>query len=175
MFDLKQWAVEHKMTQKQIAQMSGTSTQPISALMNDGHCLEETIIKVCSGIGRPYRREEWKEHILKNKAPNRPQKRKIKLEYDQVRNYRDRRSMEALRRNLTIGETVQVALEGKNKIRWAAGEIVRIYDTHVGVEVRLRTIRGNELTLRKSFQIDDVVKWKGKHAKDIDVLTRLEV
>ena len=40
MFDLKQWAAERKMTQKQIAQMSGTSTQPISALMNDGHCLE---------------------------------------------------------------------------------------------------------------------------------------
>lgn len=166
MFNLKRWAVEHKMTQKQIAQMSGTSTQPISALMNDGHCLEETIIKVCSGIGRPYRREEWKEHILKTKAPNRPKKQKIKLEYDRVRNYRDRRSMEALRRNLTIGETVQVAFEGKHKIRWAAGEIVRIYDTHVGVEVQLRTIRGNELTLRKSFQIDDVVKWKGNHAKD---------
>lgn len=87
MFDLKQWAAEHKMTQKQIAQMSGTSTQPISALMNDGHCLEETIIKVCSGIGRPYRREEWKEHILKNEAPNRPRKRKIKLEYDQDDDY----------------------------------------------------------------------------------------
>ena len=66
------------------------------SLMNDGHCLEETIIKVCSGIGRPYRREEWEEHILKNKTPNRPRKRKIKLEYDQVRNYRDRRSMKAV-------------------------------------------------------------------------------
>lgn len=39
---------------------------------------------------------------------------------------------------------------------------VRIYGTHVGVDVRLRTIRGNTLVLRKSFQIDDVVKWKGK-------------
>ena len=166
MFDLKQWATEHKMTQKQIAKMSGTSTQPISALMNDGHCLEETIIKVCFGIGRPYRREEWEEHILENKAPKRPRKRKIKLEYDQVGNYRDRRCMKALRRNLAVGETVRVAFDGKNKIRWLAGEITRIYGTHVGVDVRLRTIRGNELILRKSYMIDDVVKWKGNHAKD---------
>ena len=167
MFDLKQWAAERKMTQKQIAQMSGTSTQPISALMNDGHCLEVTIIKVCSGIGRPYRREEWEEHILKNKAPNRPQKRKIKLEYDQIRNYRDRRSMKALRQNLAIGETVRVQFQlrplsktGQRETRWENGTIIRIYENHVGVMVQLKTAHGTALSLLKSYMIDDVVKWK---------------
>lgn len=154
MFDLKQWATEHKMTQKQIAKMSGTSTQPISALMNDGHCLEETIIKVCFGIGRPYDPAEWGNPIKASLKPV------PVVDYDRVRNYRDRRSMEELKRNLAVGEMVRVAFDGKNKIRWESGEIIRIYGTHVGVDVRLRTIRGNTLVLRKSFQIDDVVKWK---------------
>ena len=74
--------------------------------------------------------------------------------------------MEALRRNLAVGETVRVAFDGKNKIRWESGEIIRIYGTHVGVDVRLRTIRGNELILRKSYMIDDVVKWKGKRREE---------
>ena len=156
MFDLKQWAATNKVSNSQIHRMSGISESTIASVMRGCSCTERTLKRICRGIGRSYDPAEWKNPVKASLKPV------PVVDYDRVRNYRDRRSMEALRRNLTIGETVQVALEGKHKIRWAAGEIVRIYDTHVGVEVRLRTIRGNELTLRKSFQIDDVVKWKRK-------------
>ena len=154
MFDLKQWAATNKVSNSQIHRMSGISESTIASVMRGCSCTERTLKRICRGIGRSYDPAEWKNPVKASLKPV------PVVDYDRVRNYRDRRSMEALRRNLTIGETVQVAFEGKHKIRWAAGEIVRIYDTHVGVEVRLRTIRGNELTLRKSFQIDDVVKWK---------------
>ena len=160
MFDLKQWAAANKVSNSQLHRMTGISESTIASVMRGCSCTERTLKRICRGIGRPYDPAEWKNPVKASLKPV------PVVDYDQVRNYRDRRSMEALRRNLTIGETVQVAFEGKHKIRWAAGEIVRIYDTHVGVEVQLRTIRGNELTLRKSFQIDDVVKWKGKHEKD---------
>lgn len=156
MFDLKQWAAVNKVSNSQIHRMTGISESTIASVMRGCSCTERTLKRICRGIGRPYDPAEWKNPVKASLKPV------PVVDYDRVRNYRDRRSMEALRRNLTIGETVQVAFEGKHKIRWAAGEIVRIYDTHVGVEVQLRTIRGNELTLRKSFQIDDVVKWKGK-------------
>ena len=154
MFDLKQWAATNKVSNSQIHRMSGISESTIASVMRGCSCTERTLKRICRGIGRSYDPAEWKNPVKASLKPV------PVVDYDRVRNYRDRRSMEALRRNLTIGETVQVAFEGKHKIRWAAGEIVRIYDTHVGVEVQLRTIRGNELTLRKSFQIDDVVKWK---------------
>lgn len=160
MFNLKQWAAANKVSNSQLHRMTGISESTIASVMRGCSCTERTLKRICRGIGRPYDPAEWKNPVKASLKPV------PVVDYDQVRNYRDRRSMEALRRNLTIGETVQVAFEGKHKIRWAAGEIVRIYDTHVGVEVQLRTIRGNELTLRKSFQIDDVVKWKGKHEKD---------
>lgn len=160
MFDLRQWAKENRVTQKQIARMSGTSTQPISSLMNGGHCLEETIIKVCAGIGQTYRREAWESYILKIEPPQRLKRREIEMDYDQIRNYRDRRSMEESKRNLTIGETVKVAFSGSKKIRWERGELVRIYDGHAGVNVRLKTKSGKLLVIRKSFRVDDLVKWK---------------
>lgn len=160
MFDLKQWAAANKVSNSQLCRLSGVSECTIASVMRGCGCTERTLKRICRGIGRPYDPAEWKNPVKASLKPV------PVVDYDRVRNYRDRRSMEELKRNLAIGETVQIAFEGKNKIRWAPGEIVRIYDTHVGVEVRLRTIRGNELTLRKSFQIDDVVKWKGSHEKN---------
>ena len=154
MFDLKQWAAANKVSNSQIHRMSGISESTIASVMRGCSCTERTLKSICRGIGRPYDPAEWRNPIKASLKPV------PVVEYDRVRNYKDRRSMEALRRNLTIGETVQVAFEGKHKIRWAAGEIVRIYDTHVGVEVQLKTAHGNILSLRKSYMIDDVVKWK---------------
>lgn len=160
MFNLKQWAASNKVSNSQLCRMSGVSECTIASVMRGCSCTERTIKRICRGIGRPYDPTEWKNPI---KASLRPAPI---AEYDQKRNYRDRRSMEALRRNLAIGETVRVAFDGKKKIRWESGEIVKIYDTHIGVDVRLQTIHGNVLVLRKSFQVDDVVKWKGNHAKN---------
>ncbi|RHO59311.1 hypothetical protein DW091_06095 [Eubacterium sp. AM05-23] len=154
MFDLKQWAAVNKVSNNQIHRMSGISESTIASVMRGCSCTERTLKRICRGIGRPYDPAEWKNPVKASLKPV------PVVDYDRVRNYRDRRSMEALRRNLTIGETVQVAFEGKHKIRWAAGEIVRIYDTHVGVMVQLKTTHGNALSLRKSYMIDDVVKWK---------------
>ncbi|CAK7061347.1 MAG: hypothetical protein EUB_03513 [Eubacterium sp.] len=154
MFDLKQWAAVNKVSNNQIHRMSGISESTIASVMRGCSCTERTLKRICRGIGRPYDPAEWKNPVKASLKPV------PVVDYDRVRNYRDRRSMEALRRNLTIGETVQVAFEGKHKIRWVAGEIVRIYDTHVGVMVQLKTAHGNVLSLRKSYMVDDVVKWK---------------
>lgn len=81
--------------------------------------------------------------------------------YDQNENYQDCRSYTALRAKINIGETVRVVFSGKKRIRWAHGEVVGIYQSHVGVNVRLRTRYGEALVVRKSFMVDDVVKWKG--------------
>lgn len=160
MFDLKQWAAANKVTNSQLCRMSGVSECTIASVMRGCSCTERTLKRICRGIGRPYDPAEWRNPVKASLKPV------PVVDYDRVRNYRDRRSMEELKRNLAVGETVRVAFDGKNKIRWESGEITRIYGTHVGVDVRLRTIRGNTLVLRKSFQIDDVVKWKGNHAKD---------
>ncbi|WP_270657675.1 hypothetical protein [Eubacterium callanderi] len=160
MFDLKQWAATNKVSNSQLCRMSGVSECTIASVMRGCSCTERTLKRICRGIGRPYDPGEWRNPI-KASLKSVPV-----VDYDRVRNYRDRRSMEELKRNLAVGETVRVAFDGKNKIRWESGEIKRIYDTHVGVDVWLRTIRGNELILRKSYMIDDVVKWKGNHAKD---------
>lgn len=168
MFDLKQWAAANKVSNSQIHRMSGISESTIASVMRGCSCTERTLKSICRGIGRPYDPAEWGNPIKASLKPV------PVVDYDRVRNYRDRRSMEELKRNLAVGEMVRVAFDGKNKIRWESGEIIRIYGTHVGVDVRLRTIRGNELILRKSYMIDDVVKWKGKHMKDIDVFTRKE-
>ncbi len=167
-FDLKQWAAANKVSNSQIHRMSGISESTIASVMRGCSCTERTLKRICRGIGRSYDPAEWRNPIKASLKPV------PVVDYDRIRNYRDRRSMEELKRNLAVGETVRVAFDGKNKIRWESGEITRIYGTHVGVDVRLRTIRGNTLVLRKSFQIDDVVKWKGNHMKDIDVFTRKE-
>lgn len=160
MFDLKQWAAANKVSNSQLCRLSGVSECTIASVMRGCSCTERTLKRICRGIGRPYDPAEWRNPIKASLKPV------PVVDYDRNRNYRDRRSMEELKRNLAVGETVRVAFDGKNKIRWESGEITRIYGTHVGVDVRLRTIRGNTLVLRKSFQIDDVVKWNGNHAKD---------
>lgn len=156
MFDLKQWAAANKVSNSQLCRLSGVSECTIASVMRGCSCTERTLKRICRGIERPYDPAEWRNPIKASLKPV------PVVDYDRVRNYRDRRSMEELKRNLAVGEMVRVAFDGKNKIRWESGEITRIYGTHVGVDVRLRTIRGNTLVLRKSFQIDDVVKWKGK-------------
>lgn len=160
MFDLKQWAAANKVSNSQLCRLSGVSECTIASVMRECSCTERTLKRICRGIGRSYDPAEWRNPIKASLKPV------PVVDYDRNRNYRDRRSMEELKRNLAVGETVRVAFDGKNKIRWESGEITRIYGTHVGVDVRLRTIRGNTLVLRKSFQIDDVVKWNGNHAKD---------
>lgn len=156
MFNLKQWAAANKVSNSQLCRLSGVSECTIASVMRGCSCTERTLKRICRGIERPYDPAEWRNPIKASLKPV------PVVDYDRVRNYRDRRSMEELKRNLAVGEMVRVAFDGKNKIRWESGEITRIYGTHVGVDVRLRTIRGNTLVLRKSFQIDDVVKWKGK-------------
>ena len=163
MFDLKQWAAANKVSNSQIHRMSGISESTIASVMRGCSCTERTLKSICRGIGRPYDPAEWRNPIKASLKPV------PVVDYDQVRNYRDRRSMKALRRNLAIGETVRVQFQlrpisktGQRETRWENGTIIRIYENHVGVDVRLRTIRGNELILRKSYMIDDVVKWKGK-------------
>lgn len=156
MFDLKQWAAVNKVSNNQIHRMSGISESTIASVMRGCSCTERTLKRICRGIGRPYDPAEWRNPVKASLKPV------PVVDYDRVRNYRDRRSMEELKRNLAVGETVQIAFEGKHKIRWAPGEIVRIYDTHVGVMVRLKTAHGNVLSLRKSYMVDDVVKWKRK-------------
>lgn len=160
MFDLKQWAATNKVSNSQLHRLSGVSECTIASVIRGCSCTERTLKRICRGIGRPYDPAEWRNPIKASLKPV------PVVDYDRVRNYRDRRSMEELKRNLAVGEMVRVAFDGKNKIRWESGEIIRIYGTHVGVDVRLRTIRGNTLVLRKSFQIDDVVKWKGKRREE---------
>ena len=175
MFDLKQWAATNKVSNSQLCRLSGVSECTIASVMRGCSCTERTIKRICRGIGRPYDPAEWRNPIKASLKPV------SVVDYDQTKNYRDRRSMEALRRNLSIGETVRVPFQlgvisktGKKEARWESGTIIEIYESHVGVMVQLKTAHGNALSLRKSYMIDDVVKWKGKHMKDIDVFTRKE-
>lgn len=175
MFDLKQWAAVNKVSNNQIHRMSGISESTIASVMRGYSCTERTLKRICRGIGRPYDPAEWKNPVKESLKPV------PVVEYDRVRNYKDRRSMKALRRNLAVGETVRVQFQlrplsktGQRETRWENGTIIRIYENHVGVMVQLKTAHGNALSLRKSYMVDDVVKWKGKHMKDIDVFTRKE-
>lgn len=167
MFDLKQWAAANKVSNSQIHRMSGVSECTIASVMRGCSCTERTIKRICRGIGRPYDPAEWRNPIKASLKPV------PVVDYDRVRNYRDRRSMEELKRNLAVGEMVRVQFQlrplsktGQRETRWESGTIIRIYENHVGVMVQLKTAHGNALSLRKSYMIDDVVKWKGSHAKD---------
>lgn len=175
MFDLKQWAATNKVSNSQLCRMSGVSECTIASVMRGCSCTERTIKRICRGIGRLYDPAEWKNPI---KASLRPVPI---VEYDQTRNYRDRRSMEALRRNLAIGETVRVQFQlrplsktGKKETRWENGTIIKIYENHVGVMVQLKTANGNVLSLRKSYMVDDVVKWKGKQNANIESISKAD-
>ncbi|WP_244996195.1 hypothetical protein [Eubacterium callanderi] len=166
-FDLKQWAAANKVSNSQLCRLSGVSECTIASVMRGCSCTERTLKSICRGIGRPYDPAEWRNPIKASLKPV------PVVDYDRVRNYRDRRSMEELKRNLAVGETVRVQFQlrplsktGQRETRWENGTIIRIYENHVGVMVQLKTAHGNALSLRKSYMIDDVVKWKGNHAKD---------
>lgn len=100
MFDLKQWAAANKVSNSQLCRLSGVSECTIASVMRGCSCTERTLKRICRGIGRPYDPAEWKNPVKASLKPV------PVVDYDRVRNYRDRRSMEELKRNLAVGETI---------------------------------------------------------------------
>lgn len=64
MFDLNEWMVNKKLSDYQLACITDVSRSTIAAVRNGNNIYDTSIRKICKGINRPYRPEEWPNKII---------------------------------------------------------------------------------------------------------------